>query len=186
MVGHRHGVCPFGNRRPVPANSSGDFIYCHRSTLLGQGLSHRALTENGVQKTLSENWREADLSGKQGQGMAGETPRQEGIKKVKHLWQIQEPEEAATEALCQKLGITKLLAQCLVNRGLAEPDAASQFLTPKLANLGAPEAIPNLEAAVSRLLIARKQEERVVVFGDYDVDGVTSTTLLLDSLGTLG
>ena len=118
--------------------------------------------------------------------MAREAQRKKGIQKVKRLWEILEPDEATTETLCQNLQLSKLLAQCLVNRGLAEPDAASQFLTPKLANLGAPEAIPNLEAAVSRLLIAREQEESVVVFGDYDVDGVTSTTLLLDCLGALG
>jgi len=105
---------------------------------------------------------------------------------MKHLWKIQEPEVEATETLCKKLRITKLLAQCLVNRDLANPDVADRFLNPKLANLGAPEAIPNLEVAVSRLLVAREQKEHVVVFGDYDVDGVTSTTLLLDCLGSLG
>ena len=105
---------------------------------------------------------------------------------MKCLWEIQEPEDEAAEALCQKFKISKLLAQCLVNRGFADPDVANHFLTPKLANLGAPEEIPNLEVAVNRLLAAREQGEHVVVFGDYDVDGVTSTTLLLDCLGPLG
>ncbi len=105
---------------------------------------------------------------------------------MKHNWEIHEPNPVAVEKLVDHAGVTPLLACCLVNRKLADPKIAQDFLKPKLANLGPPEAIPNLEAAVSRLLIARERNEQVVVFGDYDVDGVTSTTLLLDCLGSLG
>jgi single-stranded-DNA-specific exonuclease len=105
---------------------------------------------------------------------------------MKHNWEMHEPNPVAVEKLADHTDVTPLLACCLVNRKLADPEIAQDFLKPKLANLGPPEAIPNLGAAVSRLLMARKRNEQVVVFGDYDVDGVTSTTLLLDCLGSLG
>ncbi|SVB42087.1 uncharacterized protein METZ01_LOCUS194941, partial [marine metagenome] len=105
---------------------------------------------------------------------------------MQQRWEIKAPNSVAVERLAADVDVTPLLACCLINRNLDEPDVANRFLNPKLADLGAPEAIPNLGTAVCRLMIAREQGEHVVVFGDYDVDGVTSTTLLLDCLGSLG
>jgi single-stranded-DNA-specific exonuclease len=93
-------------------------------------------------------------------------------------------------ALCARLSegakISPLLAQCLVNRGLSEPDGIARFLQPRLKHLADPFLLPNMEAAVERLLAARERRELVVIFGDYDVDGVTATALLIDSLGAAG
>ena len=105
---------------------------------------------------------------------------------MKQHWEVKAPNSVAVERLAADVRVSPLLACCLINRNLDEPDAANRFLKPKLADLGAPEAIPNLKTAVYRLMLAREQGEHVVVFGDYDVDGVTSTTLLLDCLGSLG
>ena len=95
---------------------------------------------------------------------------------MKQRWEIKAPDSVAVERLAADVRVSPLLACCLINRNLDEPDAANRFLKPKLADLGAPEAIPNLKTAVYRLMLAREQGEHVVVFGDYDVDGVTSTT----------
>jgi single-stranded-DNA-specific exonuclease len=96
----------------------------------------------------------------------------------------------ATHELCHKLAdaleISPLLAQCLTNRGLSGPEDAARFLQPRLKNLGDPFLIPNMAAAVDRLLIARQGGEFLVIFGDYDVDGVTSTALLTETLRALG
>ena len=105
---------------------------------------------------------------------------------MKHLWDIKAPNEQSVQGITQALGIHPLLAQCLVNRELIDPEEVRSFLNPKLADLAAPELIPNMGPAVQRLFRAREKGEAVVVFGDYDVDGITSTTLLLDSLNSLG
>ncbi len=79
-----------------------------------------------------------------------------------------------------------MLAQCLLNRGLSEPAAIAAFLQPRLKHLADPFRLPNMAAAVERLLQARARGEALVIFGDYDVDGVTSTALLLEVLRPLG
>lgn len=88
--------------------------------------------------------------------------------------------------LSQSLRISPLLAQCLLNREISEPSVATEFLEPKLKNLRDPFLLPDMAKAVERLFAAREQGELVVIFGDYDVDGVTSTTLLSEALSALG
>ncbi len=90
------------------------------------------------------------------------------------------------EPLAAQLKISPLLAQCLLNRGLSEPEVIEKFLAPRLKNLADPFLLPNMSAAVERLLLAHERDEPLVIFGDYDVDGVTSTTLLLEVLRKLG
>jgi single-stranded-DNA-specific exonuclease len=88
--------------------------------------------------------------------------------------------------LAAELGVSPLLAQCLLNRGLDEPARAAAFLAPRLKLLAPPARLPNLPAAVQRLWRARQGAEPVVILGDYDVDGVTATALLLEVLRPLG
>jgi len=96
------------------------------------------------------------------------------------------PQPLLAETLAASLRISPLLAQCLVNRGLSEPAALDKFLAPRLRNLSDPCLLPNMTAAVERLFLARERGESLVIFGDYDVDGVTSTALLLEVLRKLG
>ena len=70
---------------------------------------------------------------------------------MKHLWDIKVPEEDGVQGITQALGIHPLLARCLVNRELMDPEEARSFLNPKLADLAAPELIPNMGPAVERL-----------------------------------
>jgi single-stranded-DNA-specific exonuclease len=88
--------------------------------------------------------------------------------------------------LMDAVGVRELTAACLVERGLGDPEAARQFLDPRLKDLGDPFRLPQMEHAVSRLLEALDRQELVVVFGDYDVDGVTSVALLTEFLGGVG
>jgi len=90
------------------------------------------------------------------------------------------------ETLAVQLKIPPLLAQCLLNRNFCEPPAIENFLSPRLKNLADPFLLPNMSAAVARLLRAHECAESLVIFGDYDVDGVTSTALLLEVLRRLG
>ena len=88
--------------------------------------------------------------------------------------------------LAQRLKISPLLAQCLLNRGLSEPAFIQGFLEPRLNQLADPFLLPNMATAVERLFVSHARGEQIVIFGDYDVDGVTSTALLLEVLNRLG
>jgi single-stranded-DNA-specific exonuclease len=88
--------------------------------------------------------------------------------------------------LADQLRISPLLAQCLLNRGLTTAEVVGGFLEPRLRQLADPFLLPDMAIAVDRLFRAREQGEPLVVFGDYDVDGVTSTVLLLEVLRSLG
>ena len=101
-------------------------------------------------------------------------------------WMVAPLQPLLTGQLAAKLKLSPLLAQCLVNRGLSEPTAIESFLTPRLRQLADPFLLPNMESAVTRLLRAHAENEPLVVYGDYDVDGVTSATLLLTVLRQLG
>ena len=105
---------------------------------------------------------------------------------MKFRWTLATPQPLLAEPLAARLKISPLLAQCLLNRGLSEPDVIEKFLTPRLKNLSDPFLLPNMHVAVERLLLAHERDEPLVIFGDYDVDGVTSTTLLLEVLRKLG
>ena len=73
-----------------------------------------------------------------------------------------------------------------MNRGLSEPEAIGGFLEPRLKQLADPFLLPNMGMAVDRLFRARSAGEPLVIFGDYDVDGVASTALLTETLRALG
>jgi len=105
---------------------------------------------------------------------------------MKFRWTQAPPQPLLAGQLAAQLKISPLLAQCLLNRGFSEPSVIENFLTPRLKNLADPFLLPNMAAAVDRLLLARERAESLVIFGDYDVDGVTSTTLLLEVLRRLG
>ena len=105
---------------------------------------------------------------------------------MKYRWSLAPPQPLIAEPLAARLKLSPLLAQCLLNHGLSDPAAIETFLAPRLKNLADPFLLPNMNAAVERLLRAHANAEPLVIFGDYDVDGVTSTTLLLEVLRQLG
>lgn len=105
---------------------------------------------------------------------------------MNYRWLMAKPRPRLTTELVAALNISSLLARCLANRGLTAPDEGAVFLQPRLKQLSDPENLPNLTQAVDRLWQARESGEEVLVFGDYDVDGVTATALLLVVLKALG
>jgi single-stranded-DNA-specific exonuclease len=106
---------------------------------------------------------------------------------MKYRWSLPDAAlRARAAALALELGVSPLMAQCLVNRGITGPEQAARFLRPRLKDLADPLLIPNMAAAVARLTLARRRSEPMVIFGDYDADGVTSTALLLETLRALG
>jgi len=105
---------------------------------------------------------------------------------MKFRWNMAPGQPLLVGKLADELRLSPLLVQCLINRGLSEPAGITQFLEPRLKQLSDPFALPNMSSAVERLLRARELGEPVVIFGDYDVDGVTSTSLLREILSDLG
>ncbi len=101
------------------------------------------------------------------------------------LWTSIEIDEQKASALAERLSLSEVVARLLVQRGIATTEAAEEFLRPRLAQLDNPFAMVNLEAAVERIEQAIEAKESVVVFGDYDVDGVTSTVQLVSMLRTM-
>jgi len=105
---------------------------------------------------------------------------------MKFRWSLAPPQPLLAGQLAAQLKSPPLLAQCLLNRGFSEPSAIEHFLRPRLKNLADPFLLPDMAAAMERLFRAREQNEPLVIFGDYDVDGVTSTALLIEVLRPLG
>ena len=101
-------------------------------------------------------------------------------------WVVQRSEPRAVVRLQQELGVSEILARLLVNRGITEPEQAHRFLQPDWTHLPDPFLLPDAEIAVNRLLQAIERKEKILVYGDYDVDGVTSAALWFHTLHKLG
>jgi single-stranded-DNA-specific exonuclease len=86
----------------------------------------------------------------------------------------------------RELGLPPFVAELLCRRGFSTPALASPFLEPRLKTLSDPFLLPNMEAAVQRLLAAIDARERIVLYGDYDVDGVTSLAIFTRVLQAYG
>lgn len=101
-------------------------------------------------------------------------------------WDVRPSDPAARAALSSALRVHPVAAQCLVNRGLADEAAARSFLSDGLSALLRPEDLPDMPAAVARIRRAVAAKERICVWGDYDVDGVSGTAVMTLFLRKLG
>jgi single-stranded-DNA-specific exonuclease len=96
------------------------------------------------------------------------------------------PVTPAAEHLVRALGLPPQVGRLLAARGWTDPDAVRAFLNPRLSDLSDPFRLPDMRPAVERIRSALARGEPIVVFGDYDVDGVTATALLVQVLERLG
>jgi single-stranded-DNA-specific exonuclease len=103
----------------------------------------------------------------------------------KKQWVIQPPHPGAA-TLAKSLKCSAILAQLLINRGITDVSAASTFLNPKLTGLISPDLMPGVKQAVARIKRAVKAAEKITVYGDYDVDGITGAAILWQLLTLLG
>jgi len=101
-------------------------------------------------------------------------------------WQVADLDEVQVAALAEALRLRPLTARVLAGRGLTGIAEVTRFLAPRLADLRAPDGIADLSVALDRLQVALGKGERVGVFGDYDVDGVTSAAVVTLGLRGLG
>src|SRR5919199_221780 len=101
-------------------------------------------------------------------------------------WRVADADVTTQQALAAVTGLSPLSCQVLINRGITEAAAARAFLTPSLHDLHDPYRLHGMEPAVQRLVTAIRQGERIAIYGDYDVDGVTAIALLVTFFQELG
>ena len=100
-------------------------------------------------------------------------------------WQIYETNEDKVKEISEKFNINKLLATILINKDIREEDI-DVFLNPTRENFHDPFLMPDMEIAVDRIIKAINENEKVIIYGDYDVDGITSITVLKSFLKDRG
>ena len=97
-------------------------------------------------------------------------------------WFISAEDKAKTNRLFETLKTSKTICSILVQRGFETYDAAKDFFRPQLSRLHDPFLMKDMEKAVARILAAFEKKEKILVFGDYDVDGTTSVALMYQYL----
>jgi single-stranded-DNA-specific exonuclease len=105
---------------------------------------------------------------------------------MKKRWHLLQPDAEMTRKLSARLPCHPITAAVLINRNLTSAQAASNFLTPSLHRVRSPFELKDMDAAVNRIYRAIAEHEKILIFGDYDVDGITATAVLLDFLRTIG
>lgn len=104
----------------------------------------------------------------------------------KKQWVLRTADSLPSPTMTGKRAILTLTASILAGRGIVDPDAIDSFLSPSLGAMLDPSRMKGMGAAVERLLQARRNREKICVYGDYDVDGITATTLMVSFLRQTG
>ena len=94
-------------------------------------------------------------------------------------WIFYPEDRARIDAIIGKLRLSEIVARILVNRGIHQPDEAQAFLKPQLNDLADPGLMVDMDVAVARIHQAVRNREKILVYGDFDADGITGTSLLL-------
>ena len=101
-------------------------------------------------------------------------------------WHLLPHDAAAIDRLVRAARLSPIVAQLLLNRQITTPEDVQRFLAAPLTGLHEPELLPGMDEAVERLLAATRDQRLICIYGDYDVDGVTGTAILLMCLTLLG
>lgn len=96
------------------------------------------------------------------------------------------PRHPAADELAARLKVSPLIAQMLLIRGISEPSDGQAFLRPSLATLHRPETLAGVTPASERVARAIRDQEKIVIYGDYDVDGITASAILWHAIRVLG
>lgn len=93
-------------------------------------------------------------------------------------WEFYNSDETKVKEISKKFNVSELLATVLVNRGISEDEEVNLFLNPTRNDFHDPYMMPDMELAVTRIIEAINSQEKTIIYGDYDVDGITSITVL--------
>jgi single-stranded-DNA-specific exonuclease len=116
----------------------------------------------------------------------GHSLRDEALPGFAKAWHLLPYRSADAERLGRRLGLYPIVAQLLLNRGLEDPDRITRFLAMPFRGLLDPGLLPGTQQAAERLMAAVRAQERICIYGDYDVDGLTGTVILWELLRRLG
>ena len=100
-------------------------------------------------------------------------------------WSIVKQEEELVSKLSEDLSVSNTIAELLVKRGVKDYNSAKDFFRPNLKNTHNPFLMKNMDIAVKRINQAKKHNESVLIYGDYDVDGTTSVAMMFLFLSSL-
>ena len=101
-------------------------------------------------------------------------------------WECYEIDNEKIKDLVSKYEINELLARILVNKNIVEKDEINVFMNPTRKDFHDPFLMPDMEVAINRLLKAIEEKQKIMIYGDYDADGITSTTVLKSFLQERG
>jgi single-stranded-DNA-specific exonuclease len=101
-------------------------------------------------------------------------------------WVINSGDDELAERLASQLGVSKTLGRLVSLRGCSDGESAWRFLNPKFDHLHNPWSMKGMRQAVDRILRAVNEQEKILIYGDYDVDGTTGTVVLRRALKLLG
>ncbi|MFN3532828.1 MAG: single-stranded-DNA-specific exonuclease RecJ [Candidatus Brocadia sp.] len=101
-------------------------------------------------------------------------------------WVFLPPNKPLQTEIASRLKISPLMAQVLINRGIVDVASARNFLQPQIGTLGDPSLLPDIEKASIRINEAVRKGEKIVIYGDYDVDGLSATALMYRCLKLVG
>lgn len=101
-------------------------------------------------------------------------------------WVVQDIQPEKTDLLVEEVKISPLQALLLVNRGIQDPDSATRYLHSRLTDLYDPYLMKDMRKTVTRILTAVHNQEKILIYGDFDVDGVTSIVVLKKTIEMLG
>lgn len=93
-------------------------------------------------------------------------------------WEFYNSDEKLVEEICQKFNLNKIISQIIVNRKVVNDEDIRIFITPTRDDFHDPFLFKGMDIAVNRIETAIKNKEKILIYGDYDVDGITSTTVL--------
>jgi len=104
----------------------------------------------------------------------------------KAVWNTGGIDKEAVDEISGRLGLPSLLSKVLVKRGLYDTEQIMAFLKPAVKNLNDPLLLPDMDKTITRIIEARDKGEKVIIYGDYDADGVTATSILFSFLNSIG
>ena len=102
------------------------------------------------------------------------------------VWEVVEPDPVQVRKISEDLKLPTILSKVLVKRGLTDPEEIRKFLKPSVTSLNNPMLLPDMDIAVNRILTAKVHNEKVIIYGDYDVDGITATSIMYLFLSSIG
>ena len=105
---------------------------------------------------------------------------------MKKIWHLKEIESHEISRLNSELKISDTLSKVFINRGIKSKKEAQDFFLPTLEKLPNPFLMEGVKKSVSRIIEAINSKEKIVVYGDFDCDGITSTAILYSFLSSLG